>query len=248
MSDHWESFPCTMGERAAFISYDHGVRETLAHLPFPFLTCFRVKLDKPDDRGLPTDEEFKRLNAVEDELEAFIQPKDGLQVGRVTTDGHRHFYFYTALQETAVEALASRLGNVHGYNIAVRHESDAKREAYWNELFPSDDDWQVIQDIRVQDALQKEGDSLTKPREIQHWAYFKSDGDRKRFVEAVQSHFNGVDCYLSPKSKDAPFTAKLRHVGLPDYRSMNPKTVLLSRAAREANGHYDGWEALVCRE
>jgi hypothetical protein len=29
VSDHWEFFPCQMGENVAFIFYDHGIRETI---------------------------------------------------------------------------------------------------------------------------------------------------------------------------------------------------------------------------
>jgi hypothetical protein len=207
-----------------------------------------VRLDKPDDRGLPSGDEFNRLNALEDELAAIIQPKQGIQVGRLTHDGSRYLYFYTALDEADAHALATRIGSVHGYDIAVRHEADAEHKVYWNELFPTDDDWQVIQDMRVQDALEKEGDRLTTPRPIEHWAYFKTESDRTQFVKAVQSHFDEVECFLSPESKHGEFAAQLRHVGLPDYRSMNSTTLLLRRAACAANGDYDGWETRICRD
>jgi regulator of ribonuclease activity B len=106
----------------------------------------------------------------------------------------------------------------------------------------------VIQDMRVQEALEKEGDRLTTPRDIEHWAYFRTENDRTQFVEAVRSYFDNVECYLSPESKHGEFTAKLRHVGLPDYQSMNSTTLLLRRAARAANGDYDGWETRICRD
>ena len=33
MSDHWEFFPCQMGDDVAFIFYDHGIRDSIDAFP-----------------------------------------------------------------------------------------------------------------------------------------------------------------------------------------------------------------------
>ena len=246
MSDRWESFPCTIGHSPGFISFDLGVREEFEKLAHGHLACYRVSLQAPDERGLPHGDEFARLNAIEDALVAAMRG-DGIQVGRVTAGGFRYFHFYTSLAEAAAGTLARRMGAEHGYDIALRYEHDPERRVYRDELFPTEDDWQVIQDMRVQESLRSQGDDLTQPREIQHWAFFASGEDRDRFVAAAGGGFAGIECYTSPGATPGEFAVTLRHVGLPDYRSMNAYTLRLNRAAIEANGNYDGWETVVCR-
>jgi hypothetical protein len=247
MSDHWETFPCQMGEHAAWISYDHGLRNELDRLPFANCARFAVTLIQPDDRGLPHGGEFEKLNAIEDQLLEEIPSTVGIQIGRVTTNGKRFFFFFTLLDDDAVANIAEKLASAYQYKISYAHEADPERSCYWNDLFPTANDWQVIQDIRVQEALRNDGDNLTTPRPIEHWAYFKTEADRDRFVATVGSRFDACDLYETPDSDEGKYTAKLKHTGLPDYRSMNSVTILLSNTARECNGDYDGWETEVCR-
>ena len=87
-----------------------------------------------------------------------------------------------------------------------------------------------------------------KPRAIEHWAYFNADADRSAFVATVRHGFDAIELYETNGRERGQFTAKLTHTSLPDYRSMNHTTLLLSRAARQHGGDYDGWETQVCGE
>ena len=57
----------------------------------------------------------------------------------------------------ARHTVAQRAEKLHGHKIAFLHEQDLGRSHYWNELFPTDDDWQVIQDLRVQELMVRLG-------------------------------------------------------------------------------------------
>ncbi len=247
MSDHWETFPCTIGDHAAFITYDHGIRTELEALPFQNFARFEVTLKDPDDRGLPHGDEFSWLNDLEDQISNGLTESRAISVGRITTNGRRYLIYYTAHDQATSEAVAREVASSHGYEVKVLHANDLERSHYRNELFPTDDDWQVIQDMRVEDSLRKEGDPLTSRREVEHWAYFHKEADRKSFVEAVNDQFDAIEMYETPDSERGTFTAKLAHTSLPDYRSMNKFTMLLNRAAKESGGDYDGWETSVCR-
>lgn len=237
-----------MGEHVAWIAYDHGVRPDVEHLPFAYCARFAVALKQPDHHGLPSGDEFAQLNSIEDQLVANIPEQTGIQLGRVTTNGKRYFTFLTSLDEAAVESIADKVAARSGYEILLAYEADPERRCYWNELFPTEDDWQVIQDMRVEESLRKEGDPLTTPRPIEHWAYFETPADRERFVALIREKFDDIELYETPDSDRGVYTARLTHTGLPDYRSMNSFTILLNRSAGESGGDYDGWETEVCKE
>lgn len=245
MSDHWETFPCTIGERPAFITYDHGVRQEIETLPYPNYTRFEIALKNPDERGLPRGDEFGATNAVEDQLAEAIGVELGLNVGRITTNGRRYVLFYTWLDASTAESIGKSTSASSGYDITLSHRPDAERHGYWNELFPTDDDWQVIKDIRVEDALRDRGDDLSEPRPITHWSYFPDASSREQFVATVKNSFSQVELYESPDNERGIYTAQLTHTGRPDYRSMNSVTLLLRRTAERFGGDYDGWETEI---
>ena len=237
-----------MGDHQAWVSYDHGIQDELQIIPFANCVRFAVTLKQPDDRGLPAGDEFAWLNTVEDQLTEEISEKVGVQLGRVTSNGCRYFFFLTSLEDIAVADITEKLASKNGCEIGYAHKSDLERSCYLNDLFPTDNDWQVIQDIRVQDALRDAGDTLSTPRPIEHWAHFKSEADRERFISLVGERFENIERYETPDSDRGVYTAKLRHSGLPDYRSINSTTILLNNTARESGGDYDGWETEVCKE
>jgi hypothetical protein len=59
----------------------------------------RVAFKQPRPDGMPANEEFQNLRALEDGLEALVQQQKSVYVGRVTVNGHRDFYIYTAESE-----------------------------------------------------------------------------------------------------------------------------------------------------
>lgn len=244
MSESWEIYPCSMGERIAFISFDYGIHEQLKTLNLANAAGFRVALQQQDDRGMPIDAEFARLDAIEDALVAAMPGAVAVQVGRVTTDGFRYFHFYTSLDEAAVELINAQLSRQFSVEICLLHEHDPEHKVYWEELYPTTDDWRVIEDRRVQDALKKAGDDLQQPRPVQHWAYFKSAQQRDRFIAELGTPFERVKPYTADNGE---FAVTLFHHGLPDFYSMNPHTLHLDRLARQLDGSYDGWETQVCR-
>jgi hypothetical protein len=238
-------FECTMGEHVAFITLDYGIHRQLDGLPAN-AARFAVALLDADARGLPLDDEFARLNEVEALLEDRLGAS-GQFVGRVTTQGQRYFLFYTSLDEACCLEVARAAAGVDGAANEKQHEPDPQSAHYWDELFPTEDDWQVMKDMKVASALREYGDTLTTPRRIEHWAYFADDAARARFVEAVGNAFDSVELF-DASVDDGGHGVKLAHVSLPDHVSMNPATLTLARAAREHGGDYDGWEAPVCKE
>jgi hypothetical protein len=44
--------------------------------------------------------------------------------------------------------------------------------AYRDDLYPTEDDWQVIKDLQVIENLESEGDDGSGSRKVDHWIYF----------------------------------------------------------------------------
>src|SRR5687768_7314573 len=126
-----------MGEHPASIFFDHGVRDSIDTVAPRQLLKVRVAFKQPRGDGMPTNEEFQRLTRLEDGLLALVQQHESMYVGRVTVEGHRHFYIYTADSEEAWESVLAELGDSHGYTLAFVLKQDDEHEGYWQELFPT---------------------------------------------------------------------------------------------------------------
>lgn len=244
MSEQWIFFPCQMGEHCASIFYDHGLRDHIDILTPPKLLKARIAFKDPRPDGMPGSDEFQHLMALEDGLQNLVNRQESVYVGRVTVDGHRHFYIYTAGSEETWAAHIEDLGKSHGYSIAFDLSLDERRKGYREELFPTDDDWQVIQDLRVLEALKKEGDDGTSSRQIDHWAYFTSLECAQQFSRwIVANAYSTVPCQ---KNDDDKVCVRFRHEGTLRLSDITSHTVALRRKANEFGGEYDGWETPIC--
>lgn len=237
-----------VGESAASIAYDHGIRESIDDFAVDRLVQFTLLYKAPAENGLPTNEEFDVAVDIEDQLEAFAIENGGIYVGRLTVDGKRIFNTYLDTDELAIERIKRDIAATHGYSLAVTHRDDPEKQGYWKELFPTADDWQMIQDLKVTQHLQENGDSLTKPRRVDHWAYFENRADVTQFKEWLgEQQFN-----VHEESENAdypkPFGIQFFRTDLPDLYEINSVTFAIRKAVTRFSGTYDGWETSVERD
>jgi hypothetical protein len=245
MSDQWEFFPCQMAEHRASIFYDHGIRDSIDTAAPGRLLKVRVPFKLPRQDGLPANEEFQQLSALENDLQALVQEHESIYVGRVTVDRHRHFYIYTPDAEETWSDKLETLGATHGYQLGFSIEHDEKHDGYWQQLFPTDDDWQVIQDLHVIEVLERDGDDGSASRCIDHWAYFPSRSTAEQF-----SHWAREQRYAIASTNatdDGKFCVRFSHEGTVRLPDITSHTIALRRKASEFGGEYDGWETPVCK-
>jgi hypothetical protein len=250
MSEHWEVFPCTIGEHQAFVAYDHGLSETIDGLAPTSLLKIKATLQAPTDNGMPSSKELARLNVLEDGLEQRVRESDGLPVGRVTVAGLRVFYYYVDLSDADAQAIVDDFAQRSGYELRFTLKEDAGREGYWQDLYPSDDEKQLAADLRTVDELRQRGDDLDIERRVEHWAYFSDAQHMDSFVTWLGEQGFVVDS-ASPVNPadtvDSEHTHRVQfhHTLAPNFANIADVTVELSSKARALDGDYDGWETQV---
>jgi hypothetical protein len=77
MSDEWKFFMCTMGDDLASVMVDVGISDGIEQTPSNLATI-HLTYKKPDERGLPTNEEFDAVIALEGEFRAASRDCDGI--------------------------------------------------------------------------------------------------------------------------------------------------------------------------
>ena len=248
MTDNWESYAASIGKHLAWISFDRGLAQEIAHVVPQTCLRLRVALRDPSPRGMPGKSEFEALNRLEDTLVPFIEDRGGLYAGRVTSQGHRHFICYADIGAADLQAFCDRQVTELGYDIAATREHDPGRRAYWDELYPKPDDDSVIQDLKVFEALRSTGDGGGQPRRIDHWACFVSHRTASTFrAWTIEQGYNADGIERTHETVN-PFHVRFNRIDTPCVGAFTNANILLRRKARELDGTYDGWETIVVKD
>ncbi len=246
MSDEWDFYPCHLEDHLAFVLVDLGIREDAPLADLPVLVRIRVQLKDPKEDGLNSQAEFDALKALEDGLRAHCAEHELAYVGRITSNGLRDFYVYVDDPDFHGDRLGAVAGK-HGYEWKRGTQQDPDWETYREALYPTDLDWQVIQNRRLLDTLARHGDALTEPRRIDHWLFFRRGPDRKKFADLVTDHGFEVAAMGEDPDRDHPWTLQIHHVAVPTFDGINDVTLALLDLAGKVQGEYDGWETHVVK-
>jgi hypothetical protein len=146
-----------------------------------------VYFERPRPDSLSSSEDFDKLGALEDTLQAQLEKKcNGVLSGCITTDGRREYYFYGSTPESFEETVNQSVGRSHGYKYDCGKQEDFAWVQYLNVLCPSDEQSQLIANRKLMDLLAAKGDRLESAKDVHHWAYFENQSDRNSFRDAIQ--------------------------------------------------------------
>lgn len=243
MAEAWYTFPAQMGDHRAFLAFDHGYSEIAETDSRTYLLKFRVSIKAPNEAGLPTNDEFPALKELDEKLDDAVTGAGGVYVGRVTVKGYRHFFFYVSFEEETAAKLGNKITSETGYPVDIAYEEDPGKEGYWRDLYPTKDDWQVIRDMDVLDALTRNGDVADAEREIFHWAYFDSKNSAETFKAWLADA--GYKVNSDHAGDDGKWVVQFSHVGRTTLEALTKHTISLNRQIEALNGDYDGWETSV---
>ena len=196
--------------------------------------------------GLPNQEDFDDLHAVSDDLEKTLASKDAILVGSFTYQSERLEYFY--LKDTI--SIRSTLDAFYKQSYPEKKSyinivSDATWNYYKEFLYPSPEVQEYMADLSVVRHLHEAGDSLIKPRRVDHWAYFSTKEEREQFAtEAFKHGFQLEKSSINPSSSQQYEIIIWREDPV-NIDHIYAVTSHLRRLALKFNGDYDGWETFI---
>lgn len=245
-NDKWHFFPCLMGDDQAFIYLNTGISDKITAAPAS-LAKLRLAYKSPRDNGLPTNEEFEAVSAIENRIAIFSKEANDWYVGRVTVGGHRIFYVYTSKDEQDWMEFIDTLGAESGYDIRLAYRDDPDHKGYHDDLYPTEDDWQVIKDLQVIENLESHGDDGSESRKVDHWIYFDDKPSSVDFVIWAENDRFTEEPEHSHETDDGKYCVRLFHQGTLKIGDISSHTIALRRKAAEYGGDYDGWETPILK-
>lgn len=246
MTEHWASYFCNVNGKLASIFLDIDLSNVAPDQARPWLLWVWVYFKQSRIDGLSSSEEFPTLSAMEDLLKKHVCGNCSASlVGRITTDGRREFYFYAPKPNNFEASVRDAIKKFTSYEFEHGTQHDPAWNQYLSVLFPSEDDLQKILNREVLDVLAEQGDQPEIPREVLHWAYFKTEEDRSDFKAAVQEKGYGISSESTHPGEENPFGVCLGKIQGCTGTAIDRAVLELTKFAERFKGEYDGWEAEV---
>ena len=243
---NWDFFMCRIEGAPASIRTNLALIEVA---PLEGLTQrlqFYIKMQNPRPDGLSSNEEYPILCDIEDAIGEKAEATGAVSAGVVKSEGFLELWFYTQnaedLAKTCEEALQAFEGYQSGYNIA----EDPEWEDYFGFLYPDEFSYQTMQNRKVLMQLEKNGDKMEVPREIDHFFYFKEAAQQQAFAKEAEAkgfkvRFNNDEFVEDRKAegKEYPYMVEATREDSP--LAINDIVWDLLELASPFEGNYDGW-------
>lgn len=241
MSDSWDFYLHDRDGHPASTYVDLGLEEAAPLPALPHLAVLRLRMNQPREDGLSSREEFDLLNALEDDLRATVTSDDVAYVGRTTAEGHREFSFYVADPVPFAAQLQACMDRHPDYAYQSGTWEDPDWTEYLNVLLPGPRERQHMENAAVCRYLESLGDTLTQPRDIDHFANFPDEASAQAFIaQALTQGFRLADGPVR-ESEDEPYSVQLVRADTPHHATIDALTDPLFEAAQRLGGQYDGW-------
>lgn len=240
LPENWASYLKKSDDDPMSIFVNIGLSRIAPIANYSTLLCISIDYTSKEN-GFPIDEDLDKLSSIHESLiEAFREKFKAIHAGSITSDGTRAFFIYFKKEVQVKKMLFKLLQGFSSHTYCF--SKDKNWDLFWGVLMPSEDQHQSIQNGRVLDDMESQGDSLQKARKVSHWAYFKSEKDQNSFEKSVESENFKVLSKSFDKENSLPFEIVFSRVDHVNYDDIDVYTIKLYHIAKALNGNYDGWE------
>lgn len=243
---NWDFFMCRIEGAPASIRTNLALIEVA---PLEGLTQrlqFCIKMQNPTPEGFPSNEEYPILCAIEDAIGEKAEAAGAVLVSVIKSEGVLELWFYCDNAETLVDICQKTLGNFEGYLYQDFSVEDPEWEDYFGFLYPDEFSYQTMQNRKVLMQLEKNGDKMEVPREIDHFFYFKEAAQQQAFAKEAEAkgfkvRFNDDEFVEDRKAegKEYPYMVEATREDSP--LAIDDIVWDLLELASPFEGNYDGW-------
>ena len=236
-TDDWDFYPLRVEGAQASIFLNMSIAARAPVRGHDHSAHLRVVMLRPRDDGLSSQEEYDDLVELEDAVTAAIaKHSPTTYVGRNTSHGNRDLYFYTNDPQRFEWAARAAMTGFSAYRFEAGTRRDAEWSTYFDFLYPSSWDRQLMGNRRVVSMLEEQGDDVNAPREIDHLVVFADASSSQAFCTIVESLGYEV---ISATPDDQDHRVNFKRVDRP--AAIDDVVHELYTVALEHGGDYDGW-------
>jgi len=247
--ENWDTYIANYDGKPGTTIIDMGIRSIAPITKFPFVLITGVKYTNCDKDGFPTKAEFEKLYIISDTIGAKLKSlSPNRMAGTFTYDCERLDYYY--LSDTL--NIRKKLADVYekqfkAYTYYINIKVDKAWAAYLEFLYPNEITQEYMSNQKVLNGLLDAGDKLVAARQVDHWAYFKTEKDRNCFIQVVKKLGYKIEEASADKKSQLPYKLQFSRNDKVELTAITTITLQLRKEANNCNGDYDGWETVVIK-
>lgn len=243
MQEYWEAYMKPMEGHPSMISFNAGVSDYVPDKEYIYVGFVKVPLKSPTKEGLVAPEEEDDISFIEDRLEMeSLRYRHGKYIGRIITQGTVNFIYYLKLDFEWGDTANAAMKHFQNYSFEYGSRTDMEWEVYQQLLFPTNNEWQIIQNHHTCDQLKESGDNLKIQRAIEHKMYFETQSSRALFMDEIKEEGFSILNEIEPTEDTALYGLQFYRIDVPFYYNIDTLTLHLINKGQMFSGQYDGWE------
>lgn len=241
--EKWDFYFSNVNDVLGSINVDLGLNDIAPLTSKSNVAWVSVLMQKPKENGLSSNEESIKLFEIEDSIVNTIS--SSIFVGRLTSGNARDFYFY--IQDTTYfeNEVKKAMSSFSSYQFQFGTKPDPEWDGYFSFLYPLPQQTQCIQNRHVIENLEKNGDNLTKERDVNHWSYFPTEKDLKNFKDSISPRGFKILDSKKDSSSEFPYCLIYSKSANINYQNIDDIIIPIWKLSQNCNGDYDGWETSV---
>ncbi|MBQ2776243.1 MAG: DUF695 domain-containing protein [Peptococcaceae bacterium] len=247
MPEDWDTYVTLLDDEKALIMVDLEVAKIAPVLAYKHLLGIQFAFKNPTEDGFYTAEEQERLFEIEDRVaQVYRDEAHAKHVASITTGGARMMYFY-ADDDTYLAGLVGKMASEFGdYEFNYLLEKDAPWNFYFNVVYPSLLDMQIMKNRRMIRLMAENGEDLNQVREVTHWFFFNNGASRKQ--ASVRLRDGGCeildDNFFDERVPEYNFGMRVLIKHNMTQEKMLEVTYALYDFIERYDGIYDGWNII----
>ncbi len=247
MPQDWDAYVTYLDDEKALISLDLEVAKVAPVLSYMHLLGIQFTFKNPTEDGFYTAEEQPKLFEIEDRIaEVYKAEAHAKHVATITTGGGRMMYFYAEDDEYLAALVGKIAHEFNDYDFNYLLEKDAPWNFYFNIVYPTLLDMQIIKNRRMIKLMEEQGEDLNEVREVTHWFFFNNGASRKQ--ASVRMRDGGCeildDNFFDERVPEYNFGMRVLIKHNMTQETMLNVTYALYDFIEKYEGIYDGWNII----
>jgi len=247
--DNWETYMAEVAKKPASVLVNLALYDRSPDRRLPYLLITGPKSKKCMGNGLPEKDEIPKLEEILDAADAFITgitPK--ILAGTFTYNCERVNYYYvkdTLGLDLAITRLYKR--SFDGYSYIFKIKTDPDWGVYRDFLYPTEENFTWIENNKIITKLIAEGDDLSKTRDINFVLLFKTEAERKSFIDFAHRRDYRIDELNYIKNADMPYRLKMSRSDAIKPDVIADLTNEIKKEAKKHNAQYEAWNCEIVK-
>lgn len=247
METDWDMYVTVIDDEKALVMVDMAAIRVAPIIKFSNLLGIQIAIQHPTEDGFYQESERDTLFGIEDRIEdVFKAEAHAKHIATITSGGSRMLYFY-AEDDTYLAGLVGKIAAEYGnYQFNYLLEKDAPWNFYFNVVYPSNVEFQIMKNRKVIQNMAKAGADLSEEYEVNHWFFFDNGASRGQAKVRLMALGYEIleDNFYNENVPGTPFGLHVLGKHNLEIETITELTYDLFDLAEEFQGIYDGWEVL----